>query len=97
MRNEAAPFDHPEMIVPLDGTAPENNFGRDGFGVTAACTDASQFGPGQRSCLNGMFLDIPATGAAGGAPIPNFLGIASGPRLVGAAANCGVANNQYCH
>jgi cytochrome c peroxidase len=97
VRNEAAPFDHPEMIVPLDGTAPENNFGRDGFGVTAACTDASQFGPGQRSCLNGMFLDIPATGAAGGDPIPNFLGIASGPRLVGAAANCGVANNQYCH
>jgi cytochrome c peroxidase len=106
---EAAPFDHPEAIIPLDGTAPENgSFGGQPFrdAVVAACsptlpdgTPASKFGPGTRSCLGGMFLDIPATGAAGnpGGRIPNFLNISSGPRLVGAAANCAVANNQYCH
>jgi hypothetical protein len=45
-----------------------------------------------------MFLDIPATGAAGASgPIPNFLNITSGPRLRGADAFCAVANNQYCH
>ncbi|HEY5998837.1 MAG TPA: hypothetical protein VI078_05975, partial [bacterium] len=30
-RFDRAPFDHPEVFVPLDGTAPENTFGRDGF------------------------------------------------------------------
>lgn len=28
---ERAPFDHPEIFVPLDGTAPDNAFGRPGF------------------------------------------------------------------
>jgi hypothetical protein len=45
-----------------------------------------------------MFLNIPASGAAGNATaLPNFLGISSGPRLRGLAANCAVANNHYCH
>ena len=28
---ERAPFDHPEIFVPLDGTAPDNTFGRPGL------------------------------------------------------------------
>jgi cytochrome c peroxidase len=109
VRFEKGPFDHPEMILPLDGTARENgNFGglafRDAIlGIDAAhptgtnCV-ASPLGPGHRACNKGEFLDAPAVGNAGTAtPEPNFLGIASGPRLVGAAAFCSVANNQYCH
>jgi cytochrome c peroxidase len=100
VRFERPPFDHPELIIPLDGTAPENgNFGGVAFrdAQLVGCV-ASPLGPGQRACNNGMFLDIPATGAAGASgPIPNFLNISSGPRLRGADANCAVANNQYCH
>jgi cytochrome c peroxidase len=108
VRFERGPFDHPEVILPLDGRAPENG----AFG-TAALRDvaltgcvASPLGPGQRACLGGMFLDVPAVGTAGNlngpggtpAPLPNFLNISSGPRLVGPAANCGpAANNHYCH
>jgi hypothetical protein len=41
---------------------------------------------------------VPAVGAGGiAAKLPNFLGISSGPRLVGAAAFCGTVNNHYCH
>lgn len=78
---ELAPFDHPQMIIPLDGTAPE-------LGQTVAAGTAmlnrdvmlgggcvpSPLGPGQQSCdpalssdgtLQPMFLNIPATGAGG--------------------------------
>lgn len=63
--HEAAPFDRPEMFVPLDGTAPENTFGRPGFLANLA---------------NGMFKQIPAVGAAGHpARLPSFLGISRTP------------------
>lgn len=110
VRYERAPFDHPEIILPLDGTAPENGqvvgtttVNRDA--MLRDCADASQFGPGQRACATTLsttgapaFLDVPATGTNGtAAPLPNFLGIASTPRLVGADAYCTTINNQYCH
>ena len=100
VRFAQAPFDHPEVFVPLDGTAPDN-------GSLAGAVTAGR--PGFLNNLaNGMFRHIKAVGAGGrpGAvpgdpntgPVPNFLGISSGPRLVGAAANCGpAANNHYCH
>jgi len=42
---------------------------------------------------------VPAVGAGGIATkLPNYLNISSGPRLVGAAADCGASvNNHYCH
>jgi cytochrome c peroxidase len=99
---ERAPFDHPEVILPLDGTAPENLAGRD-----AMLTGCAPFtdpklggGPGRQSCAGNMFLDVPAVGAAGNpstSPLPNFLGISSGPRLVGSAATCATTDNHYCH
>jgi hypothetical protein len=115
---EKAPFDHPQMILPLDGTAPESDgrVNRDimlGKGTSQDCTSTtgtpSPLGPGQQACGGNMFLNVPATGAAGnpGGRTPNFLGIAgaaadaSNPggrqRLVGAAAFCPVATSQYCH
>jgi cytochrome c peroxidase len=118
---EAAPFDHPQMILPLDGTAPESDgvINRDAM-LTGCVAAPAQFGPGQQLCTGPapapagatgpLFLNVPATGAAGnpGGRIPNFLGIAgSAPdaanpggrqRLVGAAAFCGTnITSQYCH
>jgi hypothetical protein len=72
---ERAPFDHPEVIVPLDGRAAENTFGRPGFldRSTGDCNGVAGAGP--------CFRVVPASGAAGiGTKLPNFLGIASGPR-----------------
>ncbi len=78
---ERAPFDHPQMIIPLDGTAPE--LGQTlADGITMLNRDvmlgggcvASPLGPGQQECdpalssdgtLQPMFLSIPATGATG--------------------------------
>jgi cytochrome c peroxidase len=104
---EKGPFDHPQVILPLDGTAPENgSFGSAALrdAVLASCTpltSGAQGGdPGRRSCMGGLFLDVPAVGTTGNpsGPLVNFLGISSGPRLSGSAATCsGPANNHYCH
>jgi cytochrome c peroxidase len=101
VRFERGPFDHPQMILPLDGTAPENTIGRDA--MLAGCVDtvpAEKFGPGQTACMGGMFLNVPAVGNGGNPatkPLPNFLNISSSPRLVGKSANCGdAADNHYC-
>jgi hypothetical protein len=72
---ERAPFDHPEVIVPLDGRAAENTFGRQGFinRSTGDCNGVAGAGP--------CFRVVPASGEAGiGTKLPNFLNIASGPR-----------------
>lgn len=102
VRHERAPFDHPQVILPLDGAAPENDFrataqaGRDA--MLAGCVDASRFGPGQRACAAGMYLDVPATGAAGtAAPLPAFLNVRSDDR---ASPHCDPAAgpiSHYCH
>jgi hypothetical protein len=100
VRFERGPFDHPQVILPLDGTAPENTIGRDAMLAGGVAVPAPNIlGPGQQTCAGGLFLNVPAVGTGGnpGGAIPNFLGISSGPRLVGAAANCGAeANNHYC-
>jgi hypothetical protein len=89
---EMAPFDHPELILPLDGTAPESDgtINRDAM-LTGCVAAPTQFGPGQQFCAGNaaalaaaptatgpLFLNVPAVGATGnpGGRIPNFLGIA---------------------
>jgi hypothetical protein len=113
VRREKAPFDHPEAILPLDGRAVENGSFVDALhpngqafrdAVLTGCV-SSPLGPGQQECMGGMFLRVPETGTAGGSgPIPNFMGISSGPRLSGALANCVVPGtnpapsvSHYCH
>ena len=72
VRREQAPFDHPEVFVPLDGRAPENTFGRPGFlaGLTGDCAGFAGAGP--------CFRQIPAVGAAGlpaGGVVDSFMGV----------------------
>jgi hypothetical protein len=82
---EQAPFDHPEIFVPLDGVAPDNGSldgpvaaGRPGF---------------VNNLSNGMFRQIPAVGAGGNAtPLPNFLGISSTQGCGGG----GGADSHFC-
>ncbi len=106
---ERAPFDHPEVFVPLEGTAPDNgslaglvNGGREGFvnNTTGDCGGVVGAGP--------CFRQIPAVGTAGGPALPAFLGL-SNTRLTGVAAGgpgataataplcLPVATSQYCH
>jgi hypothetical protein len=84
--NEAGPFDHPQMILPLDGTAPESDGVVNRDVMLTTCVP-STLGPGSQACDPGtssdgtiqpMFLNVPATGSAGNPAgrIPNFLGIA---------------------
>jgi hypothetical protein len=84
VRYEQAPFDHPEVFVPLDGTAPDNTFGRPGF---------------LNNIANGMFLHVPATGADGViplglSPVDGFLGVEVGDRN---NPNCDVALGPISH
>jgi hypothetical protein len=81
VRFERAPFDRPQMILPLDGMAPESgqNVGtaltpmyvnRDVMLSNCSATlpdgtPAGKFGPNIQSCDGGMFLNIPPAGAAG--------------------------------
>jgi cytochrome c peroxidase len=75
---ERAPFDHPEIFVPLDGRAPENTFGRPGFLANSAGLNSDRTLPVGSTA---MFLRIPAVGEAGNVVgLPNFLNITSGPR-----------------
>jgi hypothetical protein len=124
---ERAPFDHPEIIVPVDARSSENVAGRgpDSVAGTGGYTLIGQTGTACTTPLAGQsltagvpdvvlsdgdviqglstagptcFRRIPAVGAGGNPTrLSNFLGIASGPRLVGAAANCAPVNSHYCH
>jgi hypothetical protein len=85
VKYERAPFDHPEIFVPLDGVAPDNGSlngpvaaGRPGF---------------LNNLTNGMFRQVPAVGAAGSTnPLPNFLGISSTSACGGGAG----ADSHFC-
>jgi hypothetical protein len=70
---ERAPFDRPEIFVPMDGAAPDNTGGRTQLVTlsTAPCTPTS---------TGTCFRQLPPVGAAGNlTPVPNFLGISSTP------------------
>jgi len=118
---ERAPFDHPEIFVPIDARASENVAGRGTVAGSGGYTLMGQTGSACTTPLAGRsltnpttpsvvlsdggnagpvcFKRVPATGAGGIATkLPNYLNISSGPRLVGAAADCGASvNNHYCH
>lgn len=73
---EQAPFDHPELFVPIDGAAPENTGGPVQL-VSQSGVPCPVPGPNPGPVC---FRHIPPVGAGGsGTPLPNFLGISSTP------------------
>jgi len=96
-----APFDHPEVIVPVDGTAPDNTLGRAALLADPRFMDVHAVGAGGRPPVL-----VPGDALNTG-PEPTFLNVAGRnpglngqpvARLSGAAANCGaVATSHYCH
>jgi cytochrome c peroxidase len=62
VRTEAKPFDHPQLFLPIDGTAPMLD-----------PSDPYLFFETQ--ILAGTMTELPATGAAGGTPLGWFLGL----------------------
>jgi cytochrome c peroxidase len=76
VKYERAPFDHPELFVPIDGAAPENTGGPAQLAslVGVPCPVP---GPGS---AGDCFKHVPAVGEGGiGSPLPNFLGVSSTP------------------
>jgi cytochrome c peroxidase len=70
---ERAPFDHPELFVPMDGTSPENTDGRTELETLSGT-------PCSAATTGNCFQQIPAVGAGGvAAPVPNFLDISNTP------------------
>ncbi len=108
VRFRQAPFDQPEMFVPLDGTAPDNTFGRPGF--LARCVGPDCDPAGAAVCSDGpdpslankpCFKQIPATGAGGQAtPIVGFLeqygGVVRGNRNAPQCSASGGPISHYC-
>ena len=79
---ERAPFDKPEMFVPIDGLAGENTMGPSNVAGNPL--------------LDGtMFRRIAATGAAGlAAPLPAFLGVTNIPPVTNGAPTPGFNCSQ---
>jgi hypothetical protein len=76
VRRDRAPFDHPELFVPIDGAAPENTGGPPQLvslsGVPCPVPGLNSGGD--------CFRQIPAAGAAGFAtPVSSFLGVTKIP------------------
>jgi hypothetical protein len=70
VRYARAPFDHPEVFVPLDGTAPENTFGRAGFLARTVPTPTDALHPsrlcdGLPGSTGACFRQVKAVGATG--------------------------------
>ncbi|QKX18831.1 cytochrome c peroxidase [Microbulbifer sp. YPW1] len=82
---ERAPFDRPEIFVPIDGEAPENTGGRQQL------LDMSGVPCGEGSA-GICFRHIPAVGAGGNAtPVSGFLGVTNNPN-----ADCISEISHFC-
>jgi cytochrome c peroxidase len=108
-RFDRAPFDHPEVIIPVDGLAPDNIGGR--AALQAAATAGVACNPGDPTAIPPVpasgecFRSVPAVGLAGQATAePTFLNVTK-VRVSGADANpgspaCDYAGgvvSHYCH
>jgi cytochrome c peroxidase len=74
VKYERAPFDHPEIFVPIDGAAPENT------GGPAQLVSLSGVPCPDTTTGDDCFRRIPASGAAGiASPVTNFLEVTNIP------------------
>ncbi|MBI5585937.1 MAG: hypothetical protein HY892_19165, partial [Deltaproteobacteria bacterium] len=88
VRFERAPFDRPEIFVPIDGLAPENTGGR-----AVLLANSVEFITATPPAGNTRkFRHLPEVGAAGNAnPVPAFLGVTNNP-----LANCTTEISHFC-
>jgi cytochrome c peroxidase len=88
VKYEKAPFDRPEIFVPIDGAAPENTGGRSQL-VTLSGVPCPVPGPNPGPVC---FRQIPEVGAAGNpTPTPGFLGVTNNQ-----AADCVTEISHFC-
>ncbi|HYQ73418.1 MAG TPA: hypothetical protein VET88_16025, partial [Gammaproteobacteria bacterium] len=88
VKYEKAPFDRPEIFVPIDGAAPENTGGR-GQLVLRSGVPCPVPGPNPGPVC---FRQIPEVGAAGNpTPTPGFLGVTNNQ-----AADCVTEISHFC-
>jgi cytochrome c peroxidase len=88
VKYERAPFDRPEIFVPIDGTAPENTGGRAQLLASSIVFNTPTPPPGNTM----PFRQIPPVGAGGSAtPVPAFLGVTNNP-----SANCTTEISHFC-
>ena len=87
----SAPFDHPQVIIPLDGAAPDN-IGRSALLTNLSLCSAVLTGA---TVPGSMFCNVPAVGASGQAREARFLNVTK-ERLVGDQAFT-VKNSHYSH
>jgi cytochrome c peroxidase len=93
VRFERAPFDRPEIFVPIDGAAPENTGGRARLAAQSGVPCPTP-GPNPGPVC---FRRIPAVGADGNAtPLPAFLGVTNFPPGH-PQYNCVAANGPVSH
>jgi hypothetical protein len=91
VKYERAPFDRPEIFVPIDGAAPENSGGRAQL-VSQSGVPCPVPGPNPGPVC---FRQIPEVGATGNpTPLPNFLGVSSSP--VGTNLDCASSGGVNC-
>jgi hypothetical protein len=74
VKYERAPFDHPEIFVPIDGAAPENTGGRAQL-LEQSGVPCPVAGPNPGPVC---FRQVPASGEGGlASPLPNFMEVSS--------------------
>jgi cytochrome c peroxidase len=82
VRFERAPFDHPEIIVPVDGTAPDNTAGRAALLADSRFTRIPESGAAGNAIPLAGFLNVSSVAGSAGpdqfdvvttAPLPNML------------------------
>jgi hypothetical protein len=69
----AAPFDHPQVILPIDGTAPDNTAGRGALLADAKFRDVPAVGAAGSPTRDPAFLNLTNTRLAGDAALNGSL------------------------
>jgi hypothetical protein len=83
VKYERAPFDRPELFIPVDGLAPDNTGGR--YMLLLNST-------GNPKAVNPQFRQVPAVGAEGHpTPLAGFLGVTNNPD-----ADCTTEISHFC-
>jgi cytochrome c peroxidase len=86
-RFDRAPFDHPQVIVPVDGAAPDNTFGRAGLLADARFRDVPAVGAAGQATPEPTFLNVTKVRVAGDAA----------QRGSAACDYAGGVVSHYCH